>query len=132
MKYNQPDGPNIFKCTNSFKAVVSLFRSQIGSGRIGFVGPHYIAFDMSLLKRIPISERMKMEVRADATSFSNSTMFGAPTADITSTTFGRIRSSSTSSSRKIQLAAKFYFWGSVWLRNFAFSAHSKAIDLLRE
>ena len=79
------------------------------TGRNGFVGPHYIAFDMSLLKRIPLNERMKIEVRADATNFSNSTMFGAPTADITSTTFGRIRSVTTSSSRKIQLAAKFYF-----------------------
>lgn len=79
------------------------------TGRNGFVGPHYIQFDSSLLKRVELSERYKMEFRADATNFTNSTMFGAPTADITSPTFGRIRSSTTSGSRKIQLGAKFYF-----------------------
>ena len=47
--------------------------------------------------------------RVDATNFTNSTMFGAPTSDITSPTFGRIRNSTTSGSRKIQLGAKFYF-----------------------
>ena len=79
------------------------------SGRNGFVGPHFIQFDSSLLKRVQLTERFKIEVRADTTNFTNSTMFGAPTADITSTTFGRIRSSTTSGSRKIQLGAKFYF-----------------------
>ncbi len=79
------------------------------TGRNFFVGPHFITFDASLLKKVQLSERMRMEVRADATNFTNSTMFGAPTTDITSTTFGRIRNSVTSSSRKIQLGAKFYF-----------------------
>ena len=79
------------------------------SGRNGFVGPHYIQFDASLLKRLKLTERYKIEVRADATNFTNSTMFDLPTADITSATFGRIRNSVTSGSRKVQLGAKFYF-----------------------
>ena len=79
------------------------------TGRNFFVGPRYIAFDMSLLKKVQLNERMRLEFRADATNVSNSTMFGAPTTDITSTTFGRIRSTVASSSRKIQFGAKFYF-----------------------
>jgi hypothetical protein len=61
---------------------------QFGNtGRNFFVGPHYFELDSSLLKRIPISERFKLEIRADATNLTNSVMFGAPTTDITSSTF---------------------------------------------
>jgi len=83
---------------------------QMGNtGRNFFVGPHYFELDASLLKRIPVNDRIKLEVRADATNLTNSVMFGNPTADITSTIFGRIRNTVLSSSRKIQLGAKIHF-----------------------
>jgi hypothetical protein len=83
---------------------------QLGSsGRNAFVGPHYGVINSSLLKRIAVTERVKMEFRADATNISNSVMFGNPTTDITSSTFGRIRNTTTSSSRKVQLGAKISF-----------------------
>jgi len=83
---------------------------QFGNtGRNAFVGPHYFELDASLLKRIPINERFKLEVRADATNLTNSVMFAAPTTDITSSIFGRINNSVTSGSRKIQLGAKIHF-----------------------
>jgi hypothetical protein len=50
-----------------------------------------------------------MELRADATNLTNSVSFAAPTTDITSTLFGRIRNSVSSSSRKIQIGAKLHF-----------------------
>lgn len=78
-------------------------------GRNFFVGPHFGVINGSLLKRVPVTERIKLELRAEATNVTNSVMFGAPTADITSATFGRIRSSTTSSSRKIQVGAKLHF-----------------------
>ena len=49
------------------------------------------------------------EFRGDATNLTNSVMFGNPTTDITSSIFGRIRNTVTSSSRKIQLGAKIHF-----------------------
>jgi hypothetical protein len=52
---------------------------------------------------------VKLEIRADATNLTNSVMFGAPTTDITSSSFGRIRNTVTSGSRKIQLGAKIHF-----------------------
>jgi len=63
----------------------------------------------SLLKRVTLTERVRMEFRADATNLTNTPSFGGPTTDITSTTFGRIRNTVSSSSRKIQLAAKLRF-----------------------
>jgi hypothetical protein len=83
---------------------------QLGNtGRNAFVGPHYFEADASLLKRVPITERVKLEFRADATNLTNSVEFAAPTTDITSSIFGRIRNSVTSGSRKIQLGAKIHF-----------------------
>lgn len=83
---------------------------QFGNtGRNAFVGPHYFELDSSFLKRIPVNERVKLELRADATNLTNSVMFNAPTADITSSIFGRINNSVASSSRKIQIGAKVQF-----------------------
>jgi hypothetical protein len=83
---------------------------QLGNtGRNYFVGPHYFEMDASLLKRVAINERVKLEFRGDATNLTNSVAFSAPTTDITSSIFGRIRNSVSSSSRKIQLGAKIHF-----------------------
>jgi len=83
---------------------------QFGStGRNMFVGPHYFELNASLLKRIPITERFKLELRADGTNITNSVSFSAPTVDITNSTFGRIRNSVASGSRKIQIGAKIHF-----------------------
>jgi hypothetical protein len=73
------------------------------------VGPHYVEFDASVLKRVSLNERLKLEVRADATNLTNSVAFNAPTTDITSGTFGRIRNSIASGSRKVQIGAKIRF-----------------------
>jgi len=83
---------------------------QFGNtGRNFFVGPHYVELDASFLKRIPVNERIKLELRADATNLTNTVAFAAPTADITSSIFGRINNSVSSSSRKIQLGLKVQF-----------------------
>jgi len=83
---------------------------QFGNlGRNFFLAPHYYEMDASILKRIALKERVKLEFRGDATNLTNTPSFAAPTTDITSTTFGRIRNSLSSGSRKIQLGAKLHF-----------------------
>ncbi|MCX6627040.1 MAG: TonB-dependent receptor [Candidatus Solibacter sp.] len=83
---------------------------QFGNtGRNYFLGPHWFEMNASLLKRVPVTERVKLEFRADATNLTNTPSFGGPTTDITSSTFGRIRNTVFSSSRKIQLGAKIRF-----------------------
>jgi hypothetical protein len=83
---------------------------QFGTtGRNFFLAPHYFELDTSLLKRFSIKERVKLELRGDATNVTNTPSFAAPTTDITSSTFGRIRNSLSSGSRKIQVGAKIHF-----------------------
>ena len=79
------------------------------TGRNVFRGPGAFNMDMSLNKRITVTETKFLEVRADVTNFTNTPTFGFPTTTITSTTFGRIRDTVLSGSRKIQLGAKFTF-----------------------
>jgi hypothetical protein len=83
---------------------------QLGSSqRNGFTGPRYFELDASFLKRIPVNERISAELRADVTNLTNTVSFGAPTADISSSIFGRINATTTSGSRKIQLGLKIKF-----------------------
>ncbi len=79
------------------------------TGRNGFAQPPRWDMDMSLLKRFQIRERHKFELRAEATNLTNSVSFGYPTTSIASSTFGRIKDSTVSGSRKIQMGLKYYF-----------------------
>lgn len=74
-----------------------------------FTGDGLFNLDASLQKDITIREGKKLEIRADATNLSNTPTFGFPTATANAATFGRIRNSVASSSRKIQLGARFTF-----------------------
>jgi hypothetical protein len=82
------------------------------SGRNVIDGPGFFTVAASILKRVSMNalrEGMNFELRADITNLTNSPSFGFPTATMTSTLFGRIGSSVSSGSRKIQLGAKINF-----------------------
>jgi hypothetical protein len=83
--------------------------SMGNTGRNAFNQPMRWDMDMSLIKRINITERHKIEYRVEATNFTNSVSFGYPTTSIASSTFGRIKDSTVSGSRKIQMALKYNF-----------------------
>jgi hypothetical protein len=83
--------------------------SNGSSGRNRFYGPGSFNMDASFLKRVAFTERYKFELRADMTNLTNTPTFGFPTANAAATTFGRIRDTVLSGSRKIQLGAKFIF-----------------------
>lgn len=89
--------------------------SQPGAGDFGntgrnfFRGPGRFSMDAALLKRTSITERVSLELRADATNLTNTPEFGFPTATLSSPLFGRIRDTITSASRKFQLGAKIRF-----------------------
>ncbi len=78
-------------------------------GRNDFSQPWLKDVDMALLKRFAITERHKLEFRAEATNLTNSVSFGYPTTSYTSSTFGRIKDDVVSASRKIQLGLKYNF-----------------------
>ncbi len=79
------------------------------TGRNAFRGPGGYQIDASFLKRTALTERFNLEIRADMLNITNTPTFGFPTATQTSTTFGRIRDTVSSFSRKIQLGAKINF-----------------------
>lgn len=89
--------------------------SSAAMGEFGNTGRNYFrqpggwGVDASLLKRTAINERFNLELRADSTNALNHPIFGAPTATLSSATFGRIRDTVISGSRKIQLGAKLTF-----------------------
>jgi len=74
-----------------------------------FESSRFVNFDASFAKHLKLAERYNLEIRADITNLTNTPTFGLPTTSFISATFGRIRDSVLSSSRKIQMGARFYF-----------------------
>jgi hypothetical protein len=74
-----------------------------------FRGPGGFSLDLGILKRNYITERHYLEFRAEFLNLLNHPNFGFPTLTVTSSTFGRIRGTVTSYSRKMQLGLKYYF-----------------------
>jgi hypothetical protein len=79
------------------------------TGRNYFRGPGGYFINLSLAKRTRVVSDHILEIRADGTNVTNHPVFGFPTLTTTSGTFGRIRNSVTSGSRKIMLGVKYYF-----------------------
>jgi hypothetical protein len=99
--------PAAFQCAGS-NAACTVFSGQFGNvGRNALYGPGQINFDMALTRRFAVSERWKLDLRADFFNIMNHANWNAPTANITSGTFGEI--TSFGSPRLIQMALKLYF-----------------------
>lgn len=71
-------------------------------------GPSLFDFDMNLLKRFTVKERITMEFRLDAISATNTPHFPNPTTNINSTSFGRITAPSSGGSNSFTTPAVFY------------------------
>ena len=74
-----------------------------------FLGPRSFVMGLSMSKNFRFTERMNFDLRVDATNFTNTPSFAAPTAVLTNATFGRIRDSVTSAERRIQISGKLNF-----------------------
>ncbi len=79
------------------------------TGRNFFITPRYFATDASISKKFRVTERFNFDLRLDAKNLTNNPSFDNPTAVVTSSIFGRIRDSVTSSSRKLQVSLKLNF-----------------------
>jgi hypothetical protein len=81
-------------------------------GRNFFTGPRLFNIDLSLTKRFRFDESRNLELRIEAQNATNTPSFTVPDGNLTSFTtgnFGQILGTTTSSSRKVQFAAKFNF-----------------------
>lgn len=77
-------------------------------GRNAFNGPAFFDEDLSVIKSIKITERTRIEVRADAFNVLNHPVFFVPSQNVNSTRFGVINSTA-STPRILQIGAKFAF-----------------------
>jgi hypothetical protein len=65
--------------------------------------------DFSLFKHFNVTERMRLQFRAEAFNVTNHPWFGQPTTSITSPSFGTINNASVNDPRQVQLALKLLF-----------------------
>jgi len=75
--------------------------------RYSFAGPRFFNLDAGLFRRLTITERVGLELRAQAFGITNTPQFDNPSADITSSNFGKIKGAS--GSRVAELGAKLTF-----------------------
>jgi hypothetical protein len=69
----------------------------------------YNQFDVSVLKKFRITERVSFDLRADIRTFTNHPSFDNPTAVLMPWIFGPITDSVTNNARRIQFAGKLNF-----------------------
>ncbi|HEX7957465.1 MAG TPA: carboxypeptidase-like regulatory domain-containing protein, partial [Pyrinomonadaceae bacterium] len=79
------------------------------TGRNFFRGPSLFQLDMTVGKRLRFDESKNLELRVEAQNLTNTPSFDFPTAVISNSNFGLVGGSVVSTSRKIQVAAKFTF-----------------------
>jgi hypothetical protein len=90
-----------------FAESVPLDGNQGTVGRGVFRGPKFSKVDLSLIKRIPLNERMKFTVRADFFNLFNTVNLNTPVSDVFDPRFGI--STAAGSARIIQFAGRFDF-----------------------
>jgi hypothetical protein len=76
-----------------------------------FNGPGFYDLDFSLFKNIDISERFKLQLRAEAFNSTNTPQYGNPGTNITTSTFGRVTGycGNSCGARDLQLGVKVFF-----------------------
>jgi hypothetical protein len=104
--------PSASRCSGAFNgscAYGAELANQFGTARVGTQrGPAFRQVDMSVSKVFAIKEQHNVEFRADFFNAFNIASYAAPVANITSTTFGQITSTS-SSPRQIQFSVAYRF-----------------------
>jgi hypothetical protein len=89
-----------------------LGNSMPGGGNLGrnsFRGPSFQNWNMSLMKRISVSEKWQIQLRSDFNNLWNHTNFRNPDARMSSSTFGVNTDPPWTDSREIMFVAKIKF-----------------------
>jgi hypothetical protein len=76
--------------------------------RYSYAGPRLFNLDAGAFRRFTLTERVDMEVRAEAFSVTNTPQFDLPNANVSSATFGFIKGT-VGGNRTVQLGAKITF-----------------------
>lgn len=79
------------------------------TGRNFFLRPNYFQTDLAVSKKLRMTERFNLDLRLEISNLLNNVAFDNPTATISLSTFGRLRDTVISGSRKMQLGIKLNF-----------------------
>jgi hypothetical protein len=71
-------------------------------------GPGQVNWDASLFKSVTIREKLKAQFRLEALNATNTPLFGAPSLNVSTSSFGKI-TSQVNFNRQLQLALRFSF-----------------------
>jgi len=98
---------NLWFDTAAFQAVTTS--GVLGNvPRFAFSGPKLFNLDGGLFRRFKVTERVGMEVRAEALSLTNTPQFAQPDTNFNDANFGHI-TGTNGGSRTVQLGAKIAF-----------------------
>ena len=109
----QPGNTQHYISASAFKAVpLNSSGVMIRPGDLGrnvFSGPGIDSIDMSLFKNFALTERFKLEFRAEAFNIANHPQYSQPNLDLNNGNFGSITNTLFESEREIQFGAKLSF-----------------------
>ncbi|MDE3105581.1 MAG: TonB-dependent receptor [Acidobacteriota bacterium] len=80
--------PSSFSVNPSYASNPALGYGNVQKG--SFVGPHYIDWDAAIHRYFAVTERAKVQFRAEYFNVLNHTNFGDPATSVSSSSFGRI------------------------------------------
>jgi len=111
---NCEQSPTSLDLINCFDSAAFAMPAQYTFGnapRNVLRGPKAMFTDLSLVKNVPVSGPMRVQIRAEIFNAFNTVNYGNPNAVFGSATFGRISATNTSypNMRQIQLGAKLMF-----------------------
>jgi hypothetical protein len=78
-------------------------------GRNVLIGPGVNTIDLSMHKNFTLTERFKLEFRAEAFNIANHPVYSNPNTDITAGNFGQITGTLQSSERQLQGVLRLFF-----------------------
>ncbi len=113
--YNSSWGPNLPQYLNGSAFVENATGTFGNVGRNSVYTPGTFEFDASVSRIFAITERWRLEARAEGFNIINHTNFGAPSGNLSSSSFGRITGTQSTgpgqlgTNRIIQLALKLHF-----------------------
>jgi hypothetical protein len=90
-------------------SVPTAIELQGNTGRNAFFGPGIAEGDVSLFKNVALTERYKMELRAEVFNVTNTPQFTNPDGNIQDGNFGQVTATRQASERQMQMAVRFTF-----------------------
>jgi hypothetical protein len=111
---NQVGDPNTGNKTQArwFNTAAFAVPAQYTFGNVGrnsMQSQRWINLDTSIIRSFPFWREKRIEFRAESFNLLNHAIFGAPTHDISSNTFGAIGTNQANSNRQLQMSGKIIF-----------------------